>query len=112
MIESLIKLLLFQAIGEMLVLVLAIPIPGPVIGMLFLFLYLVARGREDNNLAAFSGKFLRHLTLLFIPAAVGIMLHLERVSQEWLPILVALTVSTLVSIVVTAFVVQLFKQGA
>lgn len=110
MIDSLIKLLLFQAIGEMLVFALAIPIPGPVIGMLFLFLYLMARGREDKNLAAFCTKFLPHLSLLFIPAAVGIMVHFERVSEEWLPILVALTGSTLASIVVTAFVVRRLRK--
>lgn len=110
MIDSVIKLLLFQAIGEAFVGVLSIPIPGPVVGMLFLFLYLLVRGREDENLAAFSGVFLRHLALLFIPAAVGIMMHLDRVIQEWLPILAALLGSTLASILVTAVVVQRLKR--
>jgi holin-like protein len=111
MIDSAIKLLLFQALAEALVFALAIPVPAPVVGMLLLFLYLALRGREDEKLNAFSTKFLRHLTLLFIPAAVGMMLHLDRVANEWLPILVALTGSTLVSIGVTAFVVRTFRNG-
>ncbi len=86
MINSVIKLLLFQAMGEILAISLSIPVPGPVVGMLFLFLHLAFRGREDDGLAAFSARFLSHLPLLFIPAAVGIMLHLDRVAAERVPI--------------------------
>ena len=111
MIDSVIKILLFQAIGEALVFALDMPVPGPVAGMLALFLYLVVRGHADERLAAFSSRFLRHLALLFIPAAVGIMLHLERVAREWLPILAALAGSTLASILVTAVVVRRLKRA-
>lgn len=111
MLDSLIKVLMFQAVGETLVFVLSIPIPGPVVGMLLLFLYLLVRGRNDEKLAAFSAGFLRHLALLFVPAAVGIMLHLERVAQEWLPILAALVGSTLLSILVTGFVTWRLKRA-
>lgn len=109
MIDSLIKILAFQAIGESFVFILSVPIPGPVVGMVFLFLYLVVRGRADNNLINFSSGFLPHLALLFIPAAVGIMLQLERVMQEFIPILVALVASTFVSILVTGVIVWRFK---
>jgi holin-like protein len=110
MINSLIKLLLFQAMGEIGVFVLSIPIPGPVVGMLLLFLYLAFRAREDDGLTVFSARFLSHLPLLFIPAAVGITLHLDRVAAEWLPILIALSGSNVVSVVVAAVVVRRLKK--
>lgn len=110
MIEGLIKLLAFQVAGEAIVFLLSIPIPGAVVGMALLFLYLVARGREDADLDSFTGAFLRHLSLLFIPAAVGIMAHLDRIAEEWLAIAAALAVSTAASIAATAAVVKLLKR--
>lgn len=101
MLDALIKLLAFQFLGEAGVSLLSLPIPGPVAGMLLLLLYLVLRGGVEEKLAGLSSRFLRHMPLLFIPSAVGITLHLQRLRDEWLPILVALAISTLLSLVVT-----------
>lgn len=110
MIEGLIKLLAFQVAGEAIVFALAIPVPGAVVGMALLFTYLVMRGREDAALDTFTSAFLRHLSLLFIPAAVGIMAHLDRIALEWPAIAVALLASTAASIVVTAVTVKWLKR--
>lgn len=110
MIEGLIKLLAFQVAGEAVVYLLAIPIPGAVVGMALLFLYLVLRGREDADLDTFTSTFLRHLSLLFIPAAVGIVAHLDRIAEEWLAISVALVLSTAAAVAATAAVVKLLKR--
>lgn len=110
MVEGLIKLLAFQVAGEAIVFMLAMPIPGAVIGMALLFLYLVARGREDADLDTFTSAFLRHLSLLFVPAAVGIVAHLDRIAEEWLAIGLALVVSTAASIAATAAAVKFMKR--
>ncbi|WP_394779661.1 CidA/LrgA family protein [Undibacterium sp.] len=55
-------------------------------------------------------EFLKHLSLLFIPAGVGIMVLGQQVLAEWLPLAVALLVSTAVSIVVTALVVRWLQK--
>ena len=110
MIEGLIKLLAFQVAGEAIVFLLDVPIPGAVVGMALLFFYLVLRGREDTALDEFTAAFLRHLSLLFIPAAVGIVAHLDRIAQEWLAITVALVASTVVAIISTAVSLQLLKR--
>ncbi|KIF81638.1 CidA/LrgA family protein [Noviherbaspirillum autotrophicum] len=110
MMNSVIKILMFQALGEAVAYELSLPIPGAVIGMLFLFFYLLARDTEDKSLLTFSTRFLGYMTLLFVPAAVGIMLHMERIANEWLPITVALTTSTVASIAITAFVVRRLRK--
>jgi len=110
MIEGLIKLLAFQVAGEAIVFALSIPIPGAVVGMALLFAYLVIRGREDADLDTFTSAFLKHLSLFFIPAAVGIMAHLDRIADEWVAIAAALVISTAASVAATAAAVKCLKR--
>lgn len=107
MISALSALLLFQLTGEVLARGLGLPVPGPVIGMLLLFFFLVLRGGPSEELRTTSQSLLQHLSLLFVPAGTGIMLHLHRVSDEWLPLLVSLLLSTLVTLAVTALTMKL-----
>ncbi|HLT98531.1 MAG TPA: CidA/LrgA family protein [Burkholderiaceae bacterium] len=109
MIEGLIKLLAFQLVGEVVVFLLNLPIPGAVLGMALLFIFLVVR-KGDCALDTFTTAFLRHLSLLFIPAAVGIVAHLDRIAQEWLAIALALLASTVVAIISTAATLRLLRR--
>ncbi len=110
MLNTLLILLIFQTMGEGLVYILSLPVPGPVIGMLLLLVYLIWKKNVAAQLAPTTSQLLAHMALLFVPAGVGISVHMHRIADEWLPIVVALVVSTLVSIVVTAFVVNKLKS--
>lgn len=110
MIGALTLLLVFQLIGEVLAQGLSLPIPGPVIGMALLFLALALRGGPSTDLRNTSQGLLQHLSLLFVPAGTGVMLHFQRMSDEWLPLLVSLLVSTAVTIAVTALVLRMLIQ--
>ena len=46
-----------------------------------------------------------------MPAGTGIMLHFGRIRAEWLPILAALLVSTILTIMVTAAVFRLLAPA-
>jgi len=59
-----------------------------------------------DDLRETANGLLRHLSLLFVPAGVGVMAHLGRLSHEWLPISVSLVLSTLLTIAVTAVVMR------
>ncbi|MGK7906407.1 MAG: CidA/LrgA family protein [Synechococcus sp.] len=95
-------LLLYQLLGEVAALVLGLPIPGPVLGMTFLFLTLRLHGKVPTSLDSASNHLLHHFSLLFIPAGVGVMVHFDRMANEWLPISVALLLSTIVTLAGTA----------
>jgi holin-like protein len=110
MIHTFATLLIFQSLGEGLAYALSLPIPGPVIGMVLLLFYLMMKDDAVGKLAPTSMELLRHLSLLFVPAGVGIMVHAHRIAAEWLPIMVALVASTVVSIVVTAAVVRWLQK--
>lgn len=110
MINTFATLLIFQTLGECLAYVFSLPVPGPVIGMLLLFCYLMIKSDAAKKLAPISMEFLRHLSLLFVPAGVGIMVYAQRVATEWLPIAVSLVISTVVSLVVTALVLRWLQK--
>lgn len=100
-----------QLLGEVLVRLTEVPVPGPVVGMALLFLALVLRGllykaETPAPVRDTAAGLLRHLSLLFVPAGVGVMVHLPRLAEEWLPLTVALVVSTLLTIVVTGAIMQ------
>ena len=105
MINTLTLLLLYQLAGEMLVRLFALTIPGPVLGMALLFLTLLIRGRASQELRAGTSGLLQHLSLLFVPAGAGVVVHLQRVGDEWLPIVVALLASTFIGLAVTALII-------
>lgn len=108
-------LLIFQLIGEFGARLLDIPVPGPVVGMLLLFLTLVVRRSVAPSLDTASGALLGHLSLLFVPAGVGMMIHFERIAGEWLPITVALLGSTVITMLASALIMagtsRLFAPG-
>ena len=106
-------LLLAQLMGEALHRVLHLPLPGPVLGMALLALLLLLRKREpDEALVKTSNGLLRWLGLLFVPAGAGVVANLGLLRAAWLPIVVALVVSTLLTIAVTALIMQaLLKRG-
>ena len=106
MIGAITLLLVFQLLGEVISRGLALPIPGPVIGMALLFIALTVRGGPSADLRKTAQSMLQHLSLLFIPAGTGVMLHFQRMSDELLPLLVSLLVSTVVTIAVTALVLR------
>lgn len=95
-------LLVYQLVGEVGVHFLQVPIPGPVLGMALLFLTLLIRGAAAPVLETSSTGLLSHLSLLFVPAGVGMIVHFDRIYDEWLPIVVALVLSTLLTMTVAA----------
>ena len=98
MIPALATLLIFQLLGETLVLLSGVPVPGPVVGLALLLLTLVLRPSVLDTVKPTAQALLQHLSLLFVPAGVGVMLHLQRLGDEALAIGVALVVSTLVGL--------------
>jgi putative effector of murein hydrolase LrgA (UPF0299 family) len=96
-------LLVCQCAGEALVRVAHWPIPGPVVGMAMLFAALVLRKEPPAALTVAAEGLAKHLSLLFVPAGVGVMMYVGQVAAEWLPIVAALLISTVLAIAATAW---------
>lgn len=104
MLAALTGLLLLQLLGEVLSRWFQWPVPGPVVGMALALLLLRWRPALLAQLRVAAQGLLAHLSLLFVPAGVGVMLHVRRLGDEALAIGTALVLSTLVSMAVTALV--------
>lgn len=106
MIQGLAALLLFQSLGEVIAQLSGAPVPGPVIGLVLLLAALVWRQRRGAGewapLAQAADGLLAHLSIFFIPAAVGVMLYWEPLAREGLAWVVAIVASTVATIAVTA----------
>ena len=70
--------------------------------MVLLFLALLVRGGPGEDLRQTSGQLLQHLSLLFVLAGTGIVIYGDRIAARWLPLVVALFLSTFLALAVTA----------
>jgi holin-like protein len=108
-IGALATLLSCQLAGEVLARSLGLPVPGPVVGMALLFAGLLLRGRGEAAppaLGATADALLGNLGLLFVPAGVGVVLHLPVLARDWAPISLAVLAGTLAAIAVTGRLAQ------
>lgn len=121
MIVSLTIILLCQLVGEVIARGFGWPVPGPVLGMLMLLAVLSLRDRIGTRVPGLgraidsTGKgLLAHLSLLFIPASVGVVQRLDVLAAHGAGLVVALVVSTFLTLVVTvvAFVVVSRLSGS
>jgi putative effector of murein hydrolase LrgA (UPF0299 family) len=96
------SLLLCQLAGEAIVRASMLPVPGPVVGMILLFVLLVARTRLPAALGITADTLLKHLSLLFVPAGVGVVQHIERLGQSGLQLIVIVMITTVIALAVTA----------
>lgn len=117
MIASLALILLAQLLGEALARGAGVPIPGPVIGMGLMFAFLLLRDNArlglprvlpkpltDGTLETTARGLLMNLSLLFVPAGVGVVGRLDLLRAQGAKLALVLVVSTALSLLVTVLV--------
>lgn len=106
MIPGLVQILLWQGLGELVSHFVLPIIPGPVLGLIFLLVFLIIKGNVNTSLALVSDAFSQHLGVLFVPAAVGVILFLPRLKANAFAISAALLISVVLTIAVTAVLLR------
>ncbi|KRQ14642.1 CidA/LrgA family protein [Bradyrhizobium sp. DASA03076] len=119
MLASLSLILLCQLIGEAVVRGLGLPLPGPVLGLLLLLILLLARDRfallargplRNDGVETASKGLLAHLSLLFVPAAVGVVQKLDLLASHGVAIILILAASVVVTLLVTVLTFRLVSR--
>ena len=110
MISGLVQILLFQSLGELVSKFLLPTLPGPVIGLVLLVLWLVLRKGINSDLEMVADGFSQYLGLLFVPAAVGVVLFLPQLKANALAIISALVGSIILTIASSAFIARLLSK--
>lgn len=102
MIAAIALLLTCQLLGEAIRLATGLPVPGAVVGMLLLLLWLALIPRERPTLTAVTGWLTAHLSIMFVPAAVGVMQEGGILARWGWALVLATVLSTLMTMIVTA----------
>jgi holin-like protein len=93
-------------VGDAIAEVARLPLPGSVVGMLILAALLRVRWISVRFVQPAAELLIRHMTLLFVPAGVGLMVYGDLLAREWVPIVVASTVGTLAVLIAVAWLQQ------
>ena len=104
-------LLAFLWIGEFTVWLTDLPVPSSIIGMLLLAASLKAGIVKLRHIEEVSDFIVHNIALFFIPAGVGLMNSLGLIADQWIPIIGAVTGSTMVIIAVTGWVHKLTRRA-
>ncbi|WP_314091372.1 CidA/LrgA family protein [Shinella sp. M31] len=116
MIVGITILLVFQLIGEVAAYFLGGFVPGPVIGMAMIAVVLTLTGGVKTLQPAHqqtletSRSILANLGILFVPAGVGIIQHLDLIRDRGFALLAIVLLSTVITLTVTVWVFILVKR--
>lgn len=103
-------LLLFQLLGEMIVILFELPVSGPVVGIVLLLIALIIKGSVGKPLNTAATTLLGHLSIMFVPVSVGLIAHYELLMNEWLAITATLIGSTIIMLVSTALIMSVSSR--
>jgi len=102
MLNAIALLLVCQLTGEMLAHFLSLPLPGPVIGMVLLLIALLVQAPVPESTEQTADGILRHLSMLFVPAGVGVVQQLDILGAEGGRLLAVIVLSTILALAITA----------
>lgn len=112
MINGLLLLFGMQLLGEILHQYAHIPLPAPVIGLLLLFFaLLIFKAPLSQRIQPAAEGFIRHLTLLYFPIGVGLILNWNQFAEYGLALILAVVFSTIICIPLIALLSQYILRG-
>ncbi len=97
------------AVAEFFVHLFDINFPAPLIGMLLLTVLLKVKIIKLEWVKGFADFLIANMGLFFVPPGVALMLYLDIIEAQLLPIVAATIISTLLVLVSTGWVYQLIR---
>ncbi len=104
-------ILFFLLLGSIAKKLTGLPIPEPVFGMIFLFIALCAKFVKVDDIGETSDFLTSILAFTFTPLGVGLMVQFDVIRDNALKILIVMTVSCLITMAVTAKIVELVQKA-
>ena len=98
------------ALGELIVWLTGVKLPSSIIGMILLATFLKLKVIKLRQVEGIANFLVKNLGFFFVPSAVSLMLYFDIIKAEWLPIVVASALSTVLVIVVTGWIHQLMRK--
>ena len=92
-------ILFFSVLGEGIRVFAHLPIPGSILGIIFLFLAFEMKLVDPEKIGATGDFLLNNLTILFVPAGVGLLEYYDDIATIWPILLGAVVVCAIVTMV-------------
>ncbi|QPS72025.1 CidA/LrgA family protein [Lactococcus garvieae] len=99
----------FSFVGDTLSNSLQLPVPGSILGMIFLFLALQFKVLKFTDVDEVGSFLINNMTILFLPAGVGIMAKWSLISEYWWQISLIVLVALAINVFVLGHLVQFIK---
>lgn len=99
----------FSFIGNVISILFHLPIPGSIIGMILLFLALQFKLLEFRHVDEAGSFLINNMTILFLPAGVGIMAKWNLISHFWAQILLIVIGALIINILILGKLVEWIK---
>jgi holin-like protein len=110
MIEAFTLLVLLQLGGDVVAHLTGLPIPGPVIGLVLLLILMARLRAIPGRLEETADGLLSHLSLMLVPAGVGVVAQAALLASHATALTLVVTVSTIATLAVTAVVFRLVAR--
>ena len=98
------------ALGELIMTLTHIPLPSSIIGMLLLTLFLKLKIIHLEWVRSISDFLVTNIGFFFVPPGVAIMLYFDIIKAQFLPIVTASVVSTVLVLAITGWVHQIYGR--
>ena len=97
-------------LGEFLQIKFNLPIPATILGMVILLFLMITKIIKLKWIEDIGNTLLDNLSILFIPAGVGIVRELDLFKGNIISLAIIVLISTTVIIVVTGYTIQLLEN--
>ena len=98
------------ALGELIITLTHIPLLSSIIGMLLLTLFLKLKIIHLEWVRSISDFLVTNIGFFFVPPGVAIMLYFDIIKAQFLPIVTASVVSTVLVLAITGWVHQIYGR--
>lgn len=102
--------LILLIVGDMIVDRVALPVPGAALGLAVLSSAFLIRGGPDRGSEELFDLIAPYFTLFLVPASVGVIASIDIISAGWVHILMAIVVSTAITLVITGLAFQFLMR--
>ncbi|MGO2131986.1 MAG: CidA/LrgA family protein [Halomonas sp.] len=96
----------FLLVGEIVVPLFYLPFSASVTGLLLLTLFFILRGQLNTDIAAASQPLIGLLAMLIMPGVIGVFFVADEFAGQWLAVVGALTLGTLLSVASTLWLMR------
>lgn len=99
----------FSFIGNVISNIFRLPVPGSILGMILLFLALQFKILEFRHVDEAGSFLINNMTILFLPAGVGIMAKWNLISHFWAQILLIVVGALIINMLILGKLVEWIK---